>query len=116
MGFNVIEENYITGEDIGFSERMIMLSDEAIQVFGPMHQVAKCIEELSELQRELAIMLQFKPDTGNMKKEIADVLITVCQVCTLFDFDGLQEAMTEKLDKLELAIKEEVRKSKGFTN
>ena len=93
--------------DVGFSERMVMVCEEAIDTFEATTQTAKAIEELSELIRSLSRVLQFEPDFENVKEEIADVLIMVCQMTLLFDFDDVQEVLNKKLQRLEWKIKKE---------
>ena len=70
----------------------------AIKQFGPHNQVTCCIEELAELQVELAKILNGKRDVKNpehiklLVDELADVSIMIDQMILLFncDFDVVE--------------------------
>lgn len=90
--------------------------EEALQVYGGAHQAVKCVEEMSELQKELCKYLDAagridpeNPDAycwivakkcrDKVLEETADVLITLEQVKIIFDFG---EELEAKIDgKLE---------------
>lgn len=55
----------------------------ALEKFGGKMQATVCIEELSELQKELCKYIRSGGDPDHIAEEIADVLITVAQI--LFD-------------------------------
>lgn len=103
-------ENFITEFDIGYSERMLMVCETAVNTFGTFTQTAKAVEELSELTKALARSLQFRSDIANIKDEIADCLIMICQMITIFGHEGIQEIINEKLFRLEGLISKEQNK------
>ena len=59
-----------------------------IEKMGIKHQVAVCIEELSELQKTLTKVLRDKGNSMHVCEEIADVLICVGQMQQHFDQTG----------------------------
>lgn len=58
---------------------------EAIEKNGTEGQVIVCIEELSELTKELTKFLRGKGDIERIADEIADVRITVEQMVMIFE-------------------------------
>ena len=70
-----------------------------------MHkQIIVCIEELSELQKELCKLLRDEKGSANFEKvveEIADVLIMIEQVKMMLDIDDdrLQEMVNYKIGR-----------------
>lgn len=70
--------------------------DEVIREAGPDHQLMKCIEEMSELTKE--ICKSFIPGGTSIDKiadECADVLITLEQLRIIFD---MNEAVCDHMD------------------
>jgi NTP pyrophosphatase (non-canonical NTP hydrolase) len=57
----------------------------ALEKFGWKMQATVCVEELSELQKELCKYIRSGGDPDHIAEEIADVLITVDQMVQLFD-------------------------------
>lgn len=57
----------------------------ALEKFGGKMQATVCVEELSELQKELCKYIRSGGDLDHIAEEIADVLITVDQMVQLFD-------------------------------
>ena len=57
----------------------------ALEKFGGKMQATVCVEELSELQKELCKYIRSGGDPDHIAEEIADVLITVDQMVQLFD-------------------------------
>ena len=84
---------------------------EAIEAFGPHNQICCCLEELSELQVELAKTLNCKRDPDKpedlklLVDELADATIMIEQMLILFDcgFD-VMERKNYKLDLLKQKI------------
>ncbi len=72
---------------------------------GRSHQLTVCIEELSELIKELSKYIRNKGESGNEVKiieEVADVQITLDQVQLFFDFNnGVEFFKNFKLQRLE---------------
>lgn len=64
-------------------------------------QVIKCIEELSELQKELCYYLNYGGNIGAIMEEIADVLITVdqMQLILLIDDVALNNEIKYKISR-----------------
>ena len=84
---------------------------EAIETFGPHNQICCCLEELSELQVELAKVLNGKRDIDKpedlklLVDELADATIMIEQMLILFNcgFD-VMERKNYKLDLLKQKI------------
>lgn len=76
--------------------------DEVIKDAGPDHQLMKCIEEMSELTKE--ICKSFIPGGTTLDKiadECADVLITLEQLRIIFDMnDAVSAHMDTKIEQL----------------
>lgn len=58
-----------------------------LQHYGPRHQIAKAIEELSELQTELAKSLNGDGSPGDLLSECADVFVMLIEVMAIYDID-----------------------------
>ena len=71
---------------------------EILKAYTKEQQTIKAIEELGELQVELARILNNQGNVSNMFTELADVFIMITQIIVLYDVD------TEQLDK-EIAFK-----------
>lgn len=74
---------------------------DALYHFGIGHQGTKCIEEMSELIKEIC---KYKDGQNNVKQiaeEIADTLITIDQLIIYFDiFKEVEKYRKEKLNRL----------------
>ena len=77
--------------------------DRAIAQFGEAHQIMKCVEEMSELTKEICKSSGGEKNRLHMAEEIADVQITVEQLIQIFDLDQLVKDYRDI--KLELLIK-----------
>lgn len=78
---------------------------EAIDAFGLQHQVDKCIEEMSELTKELLKNRDGEKNLDHIAEEIADVLITVHQMVAGFDvYFEVDEYIARKLQRLKRRI------------
>lgn len=76
--------------------------ERAFEQFGIENQIIVCIEELSELQKELTKHLRGNGDLERISDEIADVRITVEQMVLYFEIaDRVAEHTEEKLKRLE---------------
>jgi hypothetical protein len=76
--------------------------DSALKQFGLEKQIIKCVEELSELQKELCKQLWGQGNLENIKEEIADVEIMIEQVKKGLDigFYELEAVRVRKLNRL----------------
>lgn len=75
--------------------------DAALTHFGIEHQRVKCIEELSELTKELCKDAIGDGDKHRIADEIADVLITVEQMIRHYGIEQIVNSrITFKLDRL----------------
>ena len=78
---------------------------DALYHFGYNHQGTKCIEEMSELTKELC---KEKDGHGNLEhiaEEIADVLITIDQIIVYNDiYEAVAHYRCEKLERLRYKI------------
>jgi len=78
---------------------------DALYHFGYNHQSTKCIEEMSELTKELC---KEKDGHGNLEhiaEEIADVLITIDQIISYHDiYEAVAQYRGEKLERLRYKI------------
>lgn len=81
--------------------------DEFLDKYGEEHEIILCVEEMSELIKELSKYLRYKGTEKefsikeNIKEEIADVLNTVGQMQNIF---GIEEINIIKDKKLTNAI------------
>ena len=57
---------------------------EAVYTFGPRHQIVKCIEEMSELTKELAKDLDGKGVPDHIAEEMGDVEILLSQLKLIY--------------------------------
>jgi len=58
---------------------------KACETFDHKQQIIKAIEEMAELSKELAKELNDTGNEGNIREEIADVMIMMEQMVFLFD-------------------------------
>lgn len=80
---------------------------EAIKIFGELHQEVKAIEEMAELQQELAKYTCCNGDYGRIAEEMADVYIMLQQLLMIFDNSDLVQAyIMLKVIRLENKLKE----------
>lgn len=93
--------------NVAFSEDMVEVCREAIDVFPASHQTAKAVEELNECSTALARALQFNPDIENIQEELADVFIVGLQMSMLFGSPEVFEALDQKLQRLKWTIMKE---------
>ena len=57
---------------------------DALSEFGFWHQLLKCVEECSELQKECCKRMQGQMNNERLAEEIADVEITIQQIKIAF--------------------------------
>lgn len=75
--------------------------ETALVCFGIDKQRIKCIEEMSELQKELCKSALGRGNFFNLADEIADVIITVKQMIKHYDVaDLVKERYEYKLERL----------------
>ena len=77
---------------------------EILGHYSPEAQTIKAIEELAELQAELAKLLIKQGSREAMKNELADVFIMITQLMAIFDVDP-EEFNKEVAFKLDRQIK-----------
>lgn len=76
--------------------------ETALERFGLENQIIVCIEELSELTKELTKVLRGKGNDEHLAEEIADARITIGQMTEAFDLGGeVLEIEEQKLKRLE---------------
>lgn len=77
--------------------------------YGPDKQKLQTIEELSELQAEIARDLNGKGDTFALRCEVADVLVMLTQLMAIYDIDPdeLEKVIDFKLERQIGRIEEE---------
>ena len=83
--------------------------EEILSHYTPEHQIIKAIEELAELQSELARILNKQGDLKNLKSECADTYIMLTQIMIIYDIDS-EEFLKEvafKLDRQIMRIRNE---------
>ena len=87
--------------------------EKALNKFGIAEQLIKCVEELSELQKELCKQALGQGNKGKIIEEIADVEIMIAQMKIAFriGFYELNEAKDKKITrlnaKIDLLVKDE---------
>lgn len=81
-------------------QEMEVLKD-ALYHFGINHQQTKCIEEMSELTKEICKNKDGQNNVDHIAEEIADVLITIDQMIIYHGIYGLVAQYREqKLERL----------------
>ena len=84
------------------------LFDKARSKYGIDAQVQMCIEEMSELTKELCKWFRDKGDINHISEEIADVEIMLEQMKQFFNLqDDVERYKTFKLGRLEERLKED---------
>lgn len=79
----------------------------AIDTFGYPSQMHMVIEEMSELTKEICKVFRGDGEVDHLAEEIADVYITVEQLCIMFDLHNLvEEYESHKLERLEKRLDE----------
>ncbi len=96
-------------------EKYIDFYDECIEVWGVDAQIKMCIEEMSELTKELCKNYRDKfKDTPEQKEkicsEIADVLNTVEQMQHIFGKDRVDAIREEKIERTKPLLEEYKRR------
>ena len=85
--------------------------EEIIKYFGKEKQIIKCVEELSELQKELCKSVNGKGNLDNIIEEIADVEIMLKQLKIIFKI-GARDVLKEKNKKIKRTLNYINEKSK----
>lgn len=73
---------------------------DTINKFGEQSQILKAIEELGELQIELARYLNDKGDILKITEEMADTYIMINQLLLLFPKENFDFFLNAKLNRL----------------
>lgn len=98
----------VLGADAGDStwSALNLTADRALKHFGAHVRIMKLIEEMGELQSELAKSLIGHKRASDAKviDEIADVFITLESVAIAFGFEAVEAVIPHKLDRLSAAI------------
>lgn len=83
----------------------------AIEKYGDNHQMMMCIEEMSELTKELCKNIRGRNNKEQIAEEIADVQIMLEQMKILFDCETVVCFWTdEKLQRLKKIMENKKRK------
>jgi len=78
---------------------------DALYHFGYNHQATKCIEEMSELTKELCKEKDGQGDMEHIAEEIADVYITLDQMVIYNDiYEKVKDYRESKLRRLRYLI------------
>lgn len=109
-------------------EKTIQLFDRFLETYGETGEVVICIEEMSELSKELAKYIRYKnyqekyESEANFKKleeiktniieECADVLICASQIRHIFGESAVDETITKKLQKGQNQLENNIKNSK----
>jgi len=75
--------------------------NEILRHYSPEAQTVKALEELAELQTELAKVLNGQGNKRALKSEIADVVIMILQMMIIYDiyYENLDNEIAFKLDR-----------------
>lgn len=75
--------------------------NEILRHYSPEAQTVKALEELAELQTELAKVLNGQGSKRALKSEIADVVIMILQMMIIYDiyYEDLDNEIAFKLDR-----------------
>jgi len=85
--------------------------EKALDTYGVEAQRLMCIEEMSELTKELCKNSRGRMNEEQIAEEIADVLITADQMIMAYDLSKEVKAWRlEKLARLEVRVKEDAEK------
>lgn len=97
--------------------------DRLLSTFGTENQMKICIEEMSELTKELCKYMRFLRDDKseendkkfakikeNIIEETADVLICASQMKKIFGDEAVEEVMNYKINRCEKRINEYIEK------
>ena len=86
------------------SQELEVLKD-ALYHFGYNHQATKCIEEMSELTKELCKEKDGQGNLEHIAEEIADTYITLDQMVIYHDiYQKVKDYREKKLDRLRYLI------------
>lgn len=88
---------------------------KAIDHYGAESQMLVCIEEMSELMKELCKFQRYQDNVEHIAEEIADVEITLMQMKRLFDVhEDVEHWKAAKLKRLSDRIDDERREKSVF--
>lgn len=83
------------------------LYEKVIAECGCKHQIIVCIEELSELQKELCKELRYGCNISNIAEEIADVTIMLEQMKGMFNCsETVDKIKVQKLERLKQRLED----------
>ena len=93
-----------------YAQQNKIIYKNAVIVFGQSHQIAKAIEELSELIKELSRYLNDENNKHQIIDEIADAYIMLYQVRDIFGCKRVDAQIVEKT----LRLKKRIMEKKGI--
>lgn len=81
--------------------------ENAIETCGTDHQLKMCLEEMSELQKEICKAWRNRGDVEAIAEEVADVLITLDQLMIIYQIqDKVDGYYVQKMLRLDERLKE----------
>lgn len=84
------------------SDERYAILERAIDTYGYPHQMIMAMEEMSELTKEICKGLRGDGNIDHIAEEIADVRITIDQLCIMYDiWNEVADYETRKLERLE---------------
>lgn len=89
------------------TEKKQMILEKAIETCGSDHQLKMCLEEMSELQKEICKAWRNRGDVEAIAEEVADVLITLDQLMLIYQIrDKVDGYYVQKMLRLDERLKE----------
>ena len=91
--------------------KLLTALDLAMSTYGPTLQKIVCLEEMSELTKEISKDIRGKGNLKNIVEELADVEIMVEQMIRYYDVnDSVRGAKDSKLERLRRRLMEDIKK------
>ena len=93
-----------------------------IEAFGEDRQLIVCIEEMSELTKELCKYLRYKGEKNldkikeNIIEETADVLILAGQIRNMFGKEKVDKMIEKKIKRTLERCEEQIKNKQGAKN
>lgn len=94
---------------INYEERA-EIYDEALSTFGTNAQLAKAMEELTEVQLEICRMVTGRGNVLHLAEEVADATIMLEQVRRIFDINAL---VCDTMDAKVLRLRQRIEKAQA---
>lgn len=86
----------------------------AIETNGPAYQMDKAIEEMGELTTAIIQFREGRATPKAVRSEIADVLVTMCEMALIFGEEEVMKEMRFKLLRLAQRLKMELEYIEGL--